>query len=639
MFRLKRIFSKKFIFLLAVIYSLHLITGWLVHPNLYSYKKFENKQEKVVFRNSDILSPFNLIHNKREILLKTDLWTSIKEKLLVMSSDPPVFNGKQNLIANWNTRQSKKDKLKKCQMLISTMYYSDPQWNNTDIVKYYSNDNVDNTLLGLLGERMRIYDFCFLKGGLNTLDVFNSDAFETGNIDAWDYQSRMFPFLNSKFEKDSKQMWPKIRDLSTDDHLMVTSNPPNIDISFNDFNSNFWANWLKYSNAKGIVTTMTAYDVTIFKKQLQVFQKLNNTLPVQLVTTGRELSEDTIDEIANISKALNQRVIVVDCSPILDDEFSGTHIVNFLNKWIAVIMNTFEEAIFIDVDAVPFQATETFFNITDYKSSGIYMYQDRNLEDERTFQYCIDMLGYMEPSLQEKELLETKLFIDKNYHDVIVSAEAKVYQNFFKKHQLHHVESGLIVFNKKKKLNGLLMSFMMHLDAKMRMCVYGDKEIFWLGELFAGEDYSIDPVEGGLVGVLGENILDENLKKSHICAAQIAHCDLENNLVWTNGGLKTCKIENSAEMDFESSEDYYKNRYSTVENLRKIYDSPLVIQAMIVPDTLVSPWMQISECSRYMYCAFVTQGSQNTKLDTGKVVRFNEEQLHIYNSIVAAWSE
>ncbi|CAI5169063.1 AVN_HP_G0119660.mRNA.1.CDS.1 [Saccharomyces cerevisiae] len=47
---------------------------------------------------------------------------------------------------------------------------------------------------------------------------------------------------------------------------------------------------------------------------------------------------------------------------------------------------------------------------------------------------------------------------------------------------------------------------MLNLDGKLQRCVYGDKEIFWLGQLYAGQDYSINPVDGSIIDLLMKSL-------------------------------------------------------------------------------------------------------------------------------------
>lgn len=541
---------------------------------------------------------------------------------------------------DWNLRNSQHDRLKKCQIMISTMYFENRIWNNTNILKFYSQDSVDNTLVEILGESLRIFNYCFLEGSLDARDVFDADVFRVKGIDAWDYQIRMFPFLNAKFEKESRLMWPRIIDLSPSKNAETNYGSPEIETTPLDFNINFFSNWAKFAKGRGIVTTMAGSDVPTFAKQLRTFQEIKNTLPIQIVTTGVELTEEFIAEVKKAAIASNQQVTIVDCSPFLSSEFSSTYIKNFFNKWIAVLLNTFEEVIFIDVDAVVFQDTNNFFDIAKYKETGIYMYQDRTMPDEQTFNYCIEMLGYMAPSRQEEELIGSTLSVNTDTLSLDVSVESQVYQNFFKKLRLHHVDSGLVIIHKSRKLNGLLTSFMLHLDAKMQRCVYGDKEIFWLGELFAGESFSIDPFSGGVVGPVGRAKDAERKvsQKVSVCGTQIGHEDASGKLVWTNGGLKACKIRNAAQNDFQKDPDYFTGRYGSIEALEGLYNSPLSIQGFLSPDPIKNPWMQIGECAGYMYCAFFDEYVDDIDVDNGKLIEFTGTEQEGYVKIAEIWN-
>ena len=213
------------------------------------------------------------------------------------------------------------------------------------------------------------------------------------------------------------------------------------------------------------------------------------------------MSTESIAEISKIAKEAKQKVYLVDCSTVLDTEFSKKYISFFQNKWVATLFNTFKEYILLDADVVPFVESDYFFDSPSYRQSGILLFKDRVMKSEQTFSYCIEMLREVEPSGQERKSIGSKLIFDSSLpFSSINSEEASVYYNFFKKLQLHHVDSGLVVVNKLEKLNGLLMSFMFNLNGKLQRCVYGDKEIFWLGQLYAGQDYSINPVDGGIIG-------------------------------------------------------------------------------------------------------------------------------------------
>ncbi|CAI4064826.1 hypothetical protein SKDZ_09G1480 [Saccharomyces kudriavzevii ZP591] len=522
----------------------------------------------------------------------------------------------------------------KCRYIFEVLYKCDPNWDNGQTAKFYNVDDVDNTLASLLGERLRSYDYCFLSGKLDPTEIF-----ENSTVDPYDLQNRIFPFLKAASKESNIAMWPAIKDLTTGESVP----PPEIEMEPSKFNGNFWFNWNKLSKGRGFVLTIAEKDVPLFIRQLKVMEFSKNELPFQIITTGNELSPESIAKISKVAAEGKQKVYLVDCSTVLESEFSSTYIFSFQNKWVASLFNTFEEYILLDADVVPFVKSDYFFDSPSYKGSGILLFKDRVMRNELTFKYCIELLGLVEPSREEHRLIGSKLVFDSSsLLSSSSSEEASVYYNFFKNLRLHHVDSGLVVVNKLEKLNGLLMSFMLNLDGKMQRCVYGDKEIFWIGQLYAGQDYSINPVDGSIIGPVNiqTDDVDGSLKENyHICSAQIAHSDLENQLLWINGGLKTCKISNSAQDDFQREPDYFKSRYNEESSLQKIYDAPLNVEGLIIPDVSVNPWMQIKECSNYMYCAYATNDKHtNSKLDEGRVIRFSDEKLRYINDISRIWN-
>ncbi|CAI2051148.1 hypothetical protein SEUBUCD646_0I01580 [Saccharomyces eubayanus] len=543
-----------------------------------------------------------------------------------------ISNDERVLLAQIS--DNKISKRNKCRYVFEVLYKVDPKWDNVQSAKFHNIDELDNTLISLLGERLRTYDYCFLSGELDPAQIFQNSA-----IDPFDLQKRMFPFLKRVSKESDVMMWPIVTDLSTGESVPN----PQVDMESSKFNGNFWSNWRKLSSGRGFVLTMSEKDVPLFLKQLKVMEFLKNVLPFQIITTGNDLSLESIGKISKIAKEVGQKVYLIDCSTMLDSEFSKAFISFFQNKWVATLFNTFKEFILLDADVVPFVKSDYFFNSPSYKRSGILLFKDRVMQNEHTFDYCVEMLSGVEPSGQEHRLISSKLIFDSSLSfSSSSSEEASVYYNFFEKLQLHHVDSGLVVVNKREKINGLLMSFMLNLDGKMQRCVYGDKEIFWLGQLYAGQDYSINPVDGSVIGpVDGQTGNDGESSNSnyYICSAQIAHSDSENQLLWTNGGLKTCKIPNSAENDFQREPDYFKDRYNEVSTLKGIYDAPLHVEGLIVPDVSVNQWMQIKECSNYMYCAYATGDKHiNSELDAGRVIRFDDEKLKYINDISQVWN-
>ncbi|CCF60479.1 hypothetical protein KAFR_0K01240 [Kazachstania africana CBS 2517] len=657
-FRVKRVLSTKFIILLCGFLVLYLITnrrnslssqaGGPI-PSDLKYKSDKTSTfQKIGYRSADSESPLHDILQRRERLrrqLKNPFFRAysfIRGLLVNPGSGRENREEEFELLTNWNNTTL----LTQCSYLIENIYQNNPSWTNEEIVKFHNNDNVDDLMMSLMGERVRIYNYCFTHGNLNTLDVLKTKYFKKQGIDPWDYQSRTFPFFKENIDPENYLLWPNIYDLSLESENKLLPKP-SFKTGNRQFNLNFLQYWKMLGKGRGIVTTLPIGDIKLFYKQLKVLDYLNNTLPIQIVTTGGASVELFIEELKSYSKSTHQKILLIDTSPMLNTSFASLYIRFFSNKWISILFNTFEEMIFMDVDVVPFVNPNEFFEIDGYKETGIFMYKDRALLNEHTFQYCIDTFRGLEPSMQENELLSKNHVLDRllrGSSDKSKSAkdqtgQQQTFNSFFIDQKLHHVDSGLVVIDKKRKFDGILMSFLLNIDWKTQRCVYGDKEVFWLGHLFAGSDYAIDATYAGLLGPIGKD--DDEATSStryHICSAQISHNDGER-LMWANGGLKTCKLDNAAEADFDANPDYFSSRYNDKETLEQMYSSALGIDAMIIPDPEVDPWLQIQECQNYMYCAFVTTDVNDSPLDAGSLVKFKSPSLISYNKISNLWND
>ncbi|KAF9321993.1 hypothetical protein BGZ91_004433 [Linnemannia elongata] len=144
----------------------------------------------------------------------------------------------------------------------------------------------------------------------------------------------------------------------------------------------------------------------------------------------------------------------------------------------------------------------------------------------------------------------------------------------------HEQESGVVVINKKTRLNGLLaickMNSKWERDLHSYKVFYGDKETFWVGFEMVQEPYSFMRTYGGVVGELRDDPVKEIeklearleqegdgrseverqmdrdeierqkkrpvLEKESVCGAQL-HLDYLGQPMWWNGGLMRNKNE------------------------------------------------------------------------------------------------
>lgn len=525
-----------------------------------------------------------------------------------------------------------------CHFYFATTYKDSTKWTNDHIRVFYNDDDLDNAILSMAVERMRVFDKCFIKGGLSLESVL-------GDIDMADFQHRMFPFLRNF--SNFGELWPEILHLNTGEHIPRFSNPANLekDSKFAYTNSqSFWQNWARFSSGRGLVMTLGERHKDIFLRLLRVLDHNGNRLPIQIIQKGPELSNEFIDSVSNFLKSSQQQVYIVDCSSLLNPAYLEEALTYFVNKWLAVVFNTFEEVITLDADVVPFVPLESFFENHNYKESGSLMYKDRNMLNEHTFDYCIDMFNSLEPSREASVLMGHSMII--NATSVVPSSrtfqneQEKVYYRFFYDKILHNVDSGLVVLNKKKKLSSLVLSFILNLDAKVKRCVYGDKEIFWLGQLIAGESYSIEPRDGGALGPITPlSLEDEGVKGYAICSTQIAHGDENNTLLWTNGGLKTCKIAEAAALDYQRLPEYFGAKYDSEDQLQEAYSQPLKMDGLITPDIFVKPWIRKDECQGSMYCAPLVESNADAAREGDSFVRFDQELSKQLNEISGVWNQ
>lgn len=521
-------------------------------------------------------------------------------------------------------------KIDQCIMLVKA---SIRQWDQTQ------NDPDDS--LFLLTEQLRVYDYCFISGGLELSSVFNH--LEDSSFTPTDYNQKLFPYLNS-YEFVNKPMVPSIYRITKNGKQEITPIKQINDIK--GFNENFWSSWLNYSSFKGIVVTMSQDDVDMFKKLLSILNFLDSNLPIQIVTTGNDFNEDMISILSQIVKENDQEIYLVDCSKVINKAYIHDHITGFLNKWVATLFNNLEEIILLDIDSVPFISPIEFFNIKQYKQSGMYIYRDREILKDGSPQTCLEQFRSFLPSAQEISLNmahfkfewplpnvnDKSLFKDNKNQ---LTMEERVFQDFFQLGNMHQVDSGLVVIDRRKQLGGLLVAFALHLSQEFEKCIHGDKEFFWLGPLIAGKDYSIDPTYAGTIGMLYET--EEH--GSGICATQITHANEQDKLQWVNGGLNICKFKDAADNDFQVNPSFFKDRYNDLESLQAIYDSPLQMDAIVIPDVDDSQWMQTRECTQYRYCAYFNESKSTQPNTAGRVIRLTPGQIERYNRISSLWSQ
>lgn len=542
-------------------------------------------------------------------------------------------------MARQDWREFKSQNLQqKCRYYFDSVHSKDPQWTNNAVRILFNSDNANNAKISNVIERVRVFDDCFISGDLSLNQVIPQKR------DVMGFHHRVFPFLRD-FHKP-EELWPTIVDLKTRRELrkgVVPHYSAPEDSAFRMDNSkSFWRNWNAFSTGRGLVFSLGERHLDPFIRHLKILDHLGNKLPIQIVQRENELSEQFLNALSSFLQRSHQRVYYINCGAILEPLY-GLEMTYFVNKWIASIFNTFSEVILMDADVIPFIPLEEFFDDDQYNRSGILLYKDRDMPGETTFDYCIESFNYLMPSAEATILMNHTMKFNGSAvrpdSTMFSNEEEHIYYRFFYNKTLHNVDSGLVVFRKPEKLIGLLISLFMNLDPRLSCCVYGDKELFWLGQLFGGQDYTIDPIDGSVVGPLVTKLSEETGEKEYeICATQMSHSSRDKRLLWTNGGLKKCKTPGAAHMDFDRSPDYFKSQYSSEEDLQNVYDQALQLEALIIPDIKSHPWVKAQECLEYTYCASLSIGDMQSALSNGALLVFDGDDSKDFNEISNIWN-
>ncbi|GMM55978.1 hypothetical protein DAKH74_025940 [Maudiozyma humilis] len=520
-------------------------------------------------------------------------------------------------------------------------------------------------------ERLRAYDRCFIRGDISLSEVLNADHSALSTL-----THQLFPYMHVRYSKERPSM------VTVYDFVSDTSE----DILFHRTSGNVFLEWLQAGRGRGIVTTMAVDEVDYFQRLLRVLVKLKNRLPIQIIVTNTSDMVELRAQLKDVVRDSGQVVQILDASEVLNEPFVQRNVRGFLNKWIATMFNTFAEFIFIDADVVPFKQLNEFFADKAYRNQGLLVFRDRDIGHVKLESRCRTALYNLEPSERETELLGThwefnlsstvarssdfhlsKLAQNKKQHSANNDitrrgTEQEVYDMFFNQLMLHQVDSGLVVMRKDRTTYGsLLIAFQLNMAEELDECVHGDKEYFWLGPLVAGSSYAIDANRPGAVGATYTEVISsdtrgsESLKgtdktRTGICSTQIGHYSTRGELLWLNGGAKICKNPNAAENDFRVYTDFMTERYNNVDNLAEIYNSPLVIDGVVVPayNSTETGWMQTRECAQFRFCAYVDSSTDSVSRDDrnkdrspalGSVIKFTQKQTEYYNELATIWAE
>lgn len=513
-----------------------------------------------------------------------------------------------------------------CAQYFKLLSDKDSQWGITGFGKRRTSFLSKRQIISSV-QRLRIYGRCFVSGSAPMNDINISDV-----------ESRLFPVFTrevpifSRWDGSITEGFPEAK-LSKKDYEVKE------EIASKDA---YWKQVKERYSGKGIVISIGEGGVDEVIRLLRVLRALKNTLPIQLVHKG-DVSASSMNMIiqAGRGKIEDKQGIYSDISEHPQEIWfvNAARSIKkgnldlfqrFSNKWIASLFNSFEEMILMDSDVVPFLNPKELFDATEYRETGAYFFKDRPIDE---FLRSSDLSFYRKllPSEWEYTAFEMQPLTDHTYGN-----------GFLKHGYKHFMESGVVVLNRRNHMPGLLISATMQLWKETSQPIYGDKELFWLGQSIAGnENYRFNKNEAGAIGKKG--VYNSN-NIEYVCSVQPAHFDNELNLLWTNGGLRNCK-KGSWNRDFAENK-YLRRKYHNVEELKKYYQSPLELDgAMIAPRSHLNFFERIQGkkvgfqkcphmgCMGYVWCAY-----DNPDEVRAKKINFNENSLSRIRTIVALWN-
>lgn len=383
---------------------------------------------------------------------------------------------------------------------------------------------------------------------------------------------------------------------------------------------NYWRNYLDALSGRGIVIGIHDKEVAYAARLLKVLNHLGNRLPIQFVHEGDLLQGAalSLEDAAKLATGTSQKIEFISIRPAITKGYQSIF-KGYNNKWFAALFTTFEEIILMDADAVPFVDPATFFDLEGYKDTGAYFFRDRELS-EALKQNQVDFFSGMIPQ-------DGSVF---GYH---IDA-TKLNNNFFNYNSKHVMESGVVVMDRRTHMLGLLVSLSLQYWFQSGRIMYGDKDLFWLGQLISGNsDFHFNEHAAAAVGELeGEN---------RLCSAQLAHLSKNKKLLWINGTLLKCK-KNTWVADFFKYPHIRQKCGNTLAKMKEVYGSAIAISECILPASITKINGQNTlkvrgnfnknygrGCGGIYYCATSAEG--------GEIVRFTAEEKRHYNAIVATW--
>jgi alpha 1,3-mannosyltransferase len=531
---------------------------------------------------------------------------------------------------------------------------------------------------------LRVYGQCYLRDhGSRVISNFlggsqkATDSISDGSFDlCYDVEQRLFPWLSR--ELPTFKRWdgsiikgiPKMsKYVSEYDDEDIPFTPKNV---FDDTegvglsrlgkrssrNECFMNQWRSSLNGKGIVLSVAdkyEHDITGL---LRVLRALNNKLPIQLVHKG-DLSEQVQERIVKVARSEEaevplfsydrvqndvphnfpkQEVWFVNAKRCIRKEYNG-NFNGYANKLIAYLFNSFDDTILMDTDSVPLVKPSYFFKMGPYQRTKTIFFKDR-FNAEKVSKHDSQFFVKLMPNS-----IDTAMF------EIPKATNFTLEHNRYIKGQYRHLmEAGVVGIKRSTHFIGILTSVQMNFWSATNSRIWGDKELFWLGQSISGnENYEFNKYDVVAVGELTPmEDRPRNTIAHELCSTHPGHLsgDDDYTLLWINSGMRFCKVDDSwdGDMDQPRNKKYFKDS----GELQAFYKQPVKISAALIPpggdrvvennnDEPAKGWVMTPSCKGYLWCAYDIVGGSTDPLDRGTFVEYDNVTEYINGYLGKLW--
>ncbi|KAF9578639.1 hypothetical protein BGW38_005465 [Lunasporangiospora selenospora] len=232
----------------------------------------------------------------------------------------------------------------------------------------------------------------------------------------------------------------------------------------------------------GIVMCVGNYHVKFARTAIRSLREVvRSPLPIEIYYLGdNDLSKENRDWFEKI-----ENVKTIDLFSTIDNSFLKIEI--WAAKPYAILMSRFSEVILMDSDVFFMDDPGLLFNDGGYKEVGTMYFYDRTL--------------FPGAGGDKKDWMHTFLPTMSNHPGKT---------QWFNSKGDHEMESGVVVFDKRRNFLGLLAICKLNDYYERTQVTYkrtwGDKETFWIAMEMIQERYSFVRYRGGVIGNVGDAI-------------------------------------------------------------------------------------------------------------------------------------